>query len=218
MDSQRRDAEIGAVMRVLKAKYRDPAQSAKPDAWQCLLFTMLTARTTDDQVEPVFAALMRAYPSPAALAKAKVRDVERIIKTIGLYKTKAKNAIALAKMLVEQFNGVVPADLDALASLPGVGRKTASCVLVYSFGIPAIPVDTHVLRIVNRLGWVRAATPEKTERALRNVVAKRHWLDLNRVMVQFGRDICTAPKPKCWQCPVRAECAFPHKTSAPKSV
>lgn len=199
-------------MRLLKKRYVAPAESAKDTPWECVLFTMLTARSRDSQVEPAFRSLLRAFPTPQALAKAKVRDVERHIKTIGLYRSKAKNAIALAAAVVERHGGKVPADLDLLVALPGVGRKTASCVLVYAFGIPAIAVDTHVLRIANRLGWVKADTPEKAERALRTVLPKKHWLDVNRVMVQFGRDVCVPGVPKCPTCPLAKLCAFPNKT------
>lgn len=204
-------------MRALKRRYVARAESAKNTPWESVLFTMLTARSRDDQVEPVFRALMRAYPSPAALSHARVGDVARIIRTIGLYQGKAKKAVALAAAVMERHGGKVPADLDALVALPGVGRKTASCVLVYAFGIPAIAVDTHVLRIANRLGWVQAQTPEKTERALRAVLPKKHWLDVNRVMVQFGRDICMpGTKPKCYACPVAKWCGFPKKTPSPR--
>jgi endonuclease-3 len=208
-----RTAHFDEVMRALKRRYVARAESAKDTPWESVLFTMLTARSRDEQVEPAFRALMRAYPTPAALSRATVGDVAEIIKTIGLYRGKAKNAVALAKAVTENHGGKVPADLDALVELPGVGRKTASCVLVYAFGIPAIAVDTHVLRIVNRLGWVNGATPEKAERALREVLPKRHWLDVNRVMVQFGRDVCVpGARPKCYACPVAKWCGFPKKT------
>ncbi len=204
------------VMRELARRYAAPAASSKETPWEVLLFTALTARSKDEQVEPVFRRLMAAYPTPAALAKARVADVEQRIRTIGLYRTKAKNAVALARALMERHGGRVPADLDALVGLPAVGRKTASCTLVYAFGIPAIAVDTHVHRIVNRLGWTRTGTPEKTERALRAGLPRRHWLDVNRVMVQFGRDVCVPGKPKCWMCPVARWCAYPGKTPKPE--
>ena len=160
---------------------------------------------------------MAAYPGPKALAKARRTDVQRIIRTIGLYRSKATNAVALARMLVSRHGGRVPADLDALVDLPAVGRKTASCVMVYAFGEPAIAVDTHVHRIANRLGWVKEGTPEKTERSLRRTLPLGHWMDVNRVMVQFGRDICIPGRPKCWKCPVARWCGFPTKTPKPES-
>lgn len=210
--------DIAAIMRSLVRIHRDRAESMRATPWECVVFTALTARSRDSQVEGPYQELMRRWPTPESLARAKVGDVARTIRTIGLYKSKAVNAVAAAKMIVARFGGVVPADMDALTSLPGVGRKTASCVLTYSFGIPAIAVDTHVHRIVNRLGWVRTDTPEKTERALRVVLPKKHWLDINRVMVQFGRATCTPSRPRCWVCPVAEKCAYPKKSQKPATL
>ncbi|HTM68163.1 MAG TPA: endonuclease III [Candidatus Binatia bacterium] len=205
------------IMSVLERRYADPAASSKDTPWEVLLFTALTARSRDEQVEPVFRRLMARWPGPAALARARVKDVESVLRTVGLYRSKAKNAVALAKALMARHGGEVPADLDALVDLPAVGRKTASCTLVYAFGIPAIAVDTHVHRVTNRLGWVRERTPERTERALRERLPAKHWLEVNRVMVQFGRAVCVPGRPKCWMCPVARWCAYPHKTPRPKS-
>src|SRR5690606_6097055 len=202
---------------VLKRRYVEPAASEWPTPWEVVLFTALTARSRDEQVEPAFRALMAKYPTVDALAKARVSDVAHVIRTIGLYRSKAENAVAMARAVMRDHGGKVPADMDALTALPGVGRKTASCTMVYAFGIPAIAVDTHVLRIVNRLGWAHAYTPEQTERKLRKTLPQKHWLDVNRVMVQFGRDTCIPGKrPRCWQCPVAKWCAYPDKTPAPK--
>ncbi|MEY4723630.1 MAG: hypothetical protein RLZZ324_1143 [Candidatus Parcubacteria bacterium] len=200
------------VMRVLKARYTAPAASEKATPWETVLFTALTARSKDDQVEPVFRAVMRRYPTPAALARATPAQVGVLIRTIGLWRSKARNAVAMARAVMARHGGAVPRTMEELVALPGVGRKTASCTLVYAFGIPAIAVDTHVHRIANWLGWVRASTPEKTEAALRRVLPARHWMDVNRVMVQFGRDVCVPGKPRCGACPVRGWCAFPRKT------
>jgi endonuclease-3 len=204
-----------ATMRELKRRYKEPAASSKDTPWEVLLFTALSARTRDDQTEPAFLRLMARYPTIPALAKAKAGDVADILKTIGLYRTKAKNVVALAQALVSRHDGKVPADLDALVELPAVGRKTASCVLVYAFGIPAIAVDTHVHRIANRLGWAKAKDPVGTEKDLRRVLPKKHWLDVNRVMVSFGRDVCVPGIPKCGKCPVARFCRYPKKTPAP---
>jgi endonuclease-3 len=207
--------QYGIVIRTLQPRYKGPAASDKPSPWETVLFTALTARSRDDQVEPLFQELMRQYPTPARLAKAKQKDVETILRSIGFFRNKSKNAIALAKAVVERHAGKVPRTMEELVELPGVGRKTASCVLVYAFRIPAIAVDTHVHRIVNRLGWVKEKTPEKTERALRATLPKDLWLQINHVMVPFGRDVCKPITPQCWRCPVAKQCAFSKKTPAP---
>ena len=191
---------IAATMRTLMRRYREKAASEKKTPWQVLLFTALSARSRDIQTEKVFQNLFRAYPTVRALSRASTRNVEAHLKTIGLYRAKAKNVVALARELVQKYRGRVPDDLDALTSLPGVGRKTANCTLVYAFGKPAMCVDTHVHRIVNRLKWVNTKTPEQTELALRKLVPKRYWLDINRVMVQCGREICRSGR--CGICPL----------------
>ena len=202
---------ITNIMRVLTARYQDKAYSEKETPWRSLVFTVLSARTRDEQTEVVYQKLIKNYPTPHTMALASYITLAGQIKTIGLYRNKAKNLVLLARALVENHGGRVPNDFDALLALPGVGRKTANCVMVYAFRKPAMCVDTHVHRVTNRLGWVRQSTPEKTEQALRVVVPKRLWLHLNRVMVQFGRTICVAQKPKCWICPVRKWCKYPKK-------
>ncbi len=206
---------VDEIMTALTRRYPAPAEAKKDTSWKVILFTALSARTRDSQTEPAFNRLIAAYPIPAKLARAREIDVARLLKTIGLYKSKAKNIVALAKAVTERHGGRVPEDMNALVALPAVGRKTASCVLAYAFGIAAIAVDTHVFRIVNRLGWAKENTPEKTERALRASVAERHWIEINRVMVPFGREIC-GRIPKCWRCPISKWCAFPKKTKEPK--
>lgn len=200
------------VMRELIREYTEPAASSKATAWEVLVFTLLSARTRDEQTEVVFLDLLRQYPGPQELAAARVPDVARILQRIGLYKTKARNVVALAKRIQNEYGGEVPRTLAQLIDLPGVGVKTASCVLVYAFHQPAIPVDTHVHRIANRLGWVKTKTPDKTGQALQATLPKEWWLDINRVMVQFGRAVCIPGKPRCPQCPVSQWCAYQKKT------
>lgn len=193
--------DIAWVMAFLKRRYRARAESDKGDPWHVLLFTVLSARSRDVQTEKAYSRLLTAYRTPYALARARSKDVEQIIHNIGLYRAKARNVVRLAREIVEKHGGRVPDDLDALIKLPGVGRKTANCTLIYAFRKPAMCVDTHVHRIVNRLGWVLTRTPEQTEFALRKIVPKKYWLDLNRVMVQFGRATCgTRRCGKCQLC------------------
>jgi endonuclease-3 len=177
------------------------------DPWQTLIATILSARSRDETTEVVARELFRVYPDCARLAKAPVRKVERLVKKTGFYKTKARRIIRVSKLLMERFGGVVPADMDTLLSLPGVGRKTASCVLVYAFNKPAIPVDTHVHRISNRLGWVKTKTPEKTEMALRESIHEKDWLAINDLLVFHGKNVCKPIRPLCHICKVEPYCA-----------
>ncbi|TAK37388.1 MAG: endonuclease III [Lysobacteraceae bacterium] len=208
-------ARADQVMRALRARYRGRAESAKATPWKSLLFTVLSARSRDVETEKVYRMLLARYPTPQKLARATPQQVAPLIARIGLFRSKAKNVVALARRITADHGGKVPADLDALVELPGVGRKTANCVLVYAFGIPAVCVDTHVHRIANRLGWVKTRTPEQTERALRAALAKRHWLNVNHTLIQFGRDICVPRKPQCWRCPVARWCSYRPKTPHP---
>lgn len=182
------------------------------NAEDTLIATLLSARTTDVQVLRVYPGLRRSYPTLAALAVAPVAAIASKISSIGLYRNKAKAVKALARMLISDFGGKVPRTMDELITLPGVGRKTASCVLAYAYKIPAIAVDTHVFRIVHRLGWAKGASAEKVEMELRSLVPEKSWIDINRSMVQFGRDICKPGRPQCVRCPVAKWCAYPNKT------
>ncbi len=197
------------IMGVLKRRYTAPAASSKASPWECLVFTLLSARTRDEQTEVVLQELLRQWPTPRELAQAKVADVERVLQRIGLYKKKARNVVELARRIQNEYGGKVPQEFAALIDLPGVGVKTASCVLVYAYGKPAVPVDTHVHRIANRLGWVKEKTPERTAQALRVSLPPEYWMDVNRVMVQFGREVCIPGTPRCPRCPLRAWCAYP---------
>lgn len=180
-----------------------------------LLATVLSARTRDEQVLKVYPKLRRRFPTLASLASAEDGDVAESIKEIGLYRAKARVMKGIAQALLAEHGGEVPSTRDALVALPGVGRKTANCVLCYAFKKPAIAVDTHVHRIAGRLGWARAKRPEDTEQALTRLVPKDLWLHVNRVFVQFGRAVCLPARPRCWTCPVRKWCAFPRKTPKP---
>lgn len=172
--------------------------------YRVLIGTILSARSRDEMTDRVADALFRRYATPRALARARPRAVERILKPIGFYRTKARYVIGTARKVLE---GGVPTTLEGLMECPGVGRKVANCVLVYALGQPAIPVDTHVHRISNRLGWVRTRTPEQTERALVRRVPRRRWPILNEVLVAHGKAVCKPLGPRCGECPVRRWCA-----------
>jgi len=152
--------------------------------------------------------LFKEYKSAKALAKAKVKDVEKIIKSIGFYHVKTKRIIKVASLITTQYKGKVPSDFEELLKLPGVGRKTANCVLVYGFEKPAIPVDTHVHRISNRLGLVKTKSPEDTEFELMKKIPKKYWLEINDTFVMYGQNICKPISPLCNVCKIKKMCKY----------
>ena len=173
-----------------------------------LIGTILSARTKDENTTKVVKKLFSRYKTPKALAKAKVRDVERLIKSIGFYHVKTKRIIQVASIIDSQYKGKVPENFEKLIELPGVGRKTANCVLVYAFDTPAIPVDTHVHRISNRLGLVDTKMPEETEMELRKKIPKKYWLQINDTFVMYGQNICKPISPMCDICKIKTRCNY----------
>ena len=181
-------------------------QTARP--FRILIATILSARTKDENTTKAADKLFKLYGTPQKLAKAKVKDVEKVIKSVGFYHVKSKRIIEVANLILSKYNGKVPADIDKLVDMPGVGRKTANCVLVYAFEKPAIPVDTHVHRISNRLGLVDTKTPEETEMALREKIPKKYWLGINNTFVMYGQNICKPISPMCHVCKIRKTCNY----------
>jgi len=177
------------------------------DPFQVLIGTILSQRTRDEATSAASARLFARFPDAPSLARATPREIEPLIRACGFYRTKARVLPACARELLERFGGEVPQDLGSLESLPGVGPKTANCVLVFGYGLAGMPVDTHVHRIANRLGVVRTRTPEETEVALRKVVPVRYWLPINPVLVQHGQNLCRPLRPKCPECPIASLCA-----------
>jgi len=176
-----------------------------------LIGTILSARTRDENTSAVVKKLFSKYKTSHALANAKLSDVEKIIKSTGFYHVKAKRIIEVASIIDSKYSGRVQETLEELLELPGVGRKTANCVLVYAFDKPAIPVDTHVHRISNRLGLVRTKTPEETEIELMQKIPKEHWIRINDTFVMYGQNICKPISPTCKVCQVKSECNY-YKT------
>ena len=176
-----------------------------------LIGTILSARTKDENTTKVVKILFSKYKDAKALANAKIKDVEKIIKSIGFYHVKSKRIIEVAKIIDSKYKGMVPDDLDKLIELPGVGRKTANCVLVYAFEKPAIPVDVHVHRISNRLGLVETKTPEETEQELMKKILKKYWIEINDTFVMYGQNICKPISPMCKVCKIKKKCKF-YKT------
>lgn len=176
------------------------------DPFRVLIGTILSQRTRDEMTERATVQLFAKYPDPAALAAADPSDVERLIRPVGFYHQKTPQIQRVSRILVEQHGGRVPSTYEELMALPQVGSKTANCVLVYGFGIPRIPVDTHVHRVSNRLGLVTTKTPEKTEEALMALLPRRYWLEVNELFIEFGKDLCRPIGPRCEECSFRSFC------------
>ncbi len=177
------------------------------NAYQLLVATILSAQCTDKLVNEVTPALFEAYPDTTALADAPIEHVEALVKRVNFFRTKAKNLVAMAKILRDRHGGEVPASMEALVELPGVARKTANLVLGTAFGIASgIVVDTHVERVSNRLGFVRAEGPLEVEKALMERIPKRRWIRLSHQLILHGRTICVARRPKCEICPLAPDC------------
>ena len=206
-----RESRFGKILRGLRGRYRVTMLGGWSDEgvnpFQVLIGTILSARCRDEVTDVVSRKLFERYPNPERLAAARHREVERIIRPIGFFRMKAKYVIETARQVLEKHCGRVPETLEELTEFPGVGRKVANCVLVYAFDTPAIPVDTHVHRVSNRLGWVKTKAPDQTERALVEIVPRRHWLEINELLVAHGKAVCRPIRPLCDRCPVEASCA-----------
>lgn len=212
--AERRNARV--VLDRLHKRYPDLGTALDyADPWQLLVATVLSAQTTDVMVNQVTPVLFDRYPTPHDLAAADPEVVERIVYSTGFYRQKTRAIIGLAAAVVEEFGGDVPPDLDAMTQLPGVGRKTASVVLAEAWDLPAIAVDTHVRRVVNRLGLVDEHDPAKIERALQALYPPDRWSGISMRFIQFGRDVCAAKRPRCWECPLADRCPYPDKTPPP---
>ncbi len=199
--------EITQMLDALRDRYPEAGCAlVHQNTYQLLISVVLSAQTTDKSVNKVTGELFAKYPSPADLAKADQQDVIDIIKTIGMYKTKSRNIIALAGELVEKHGGQVPEDYDELVKLPGVGRKTANVVLAVGFGHQRIAVDTHVFRLANRIGLVKEKDVLKTELGLMKVLPEDRWTEAHHSLIFHGRNCCTARNPKCGECPINGLC------------
>jgi endonuclease III len=191
-------------------------ESERGDPFRILIGTILSHRTRDENTERATENLFSRYRDVHDLANADPAEVKTLIKPAGFYNVKAKNIIRVSNQLIEEFGGRVPNRMDDLLKLHSVGRKTANCVLVYAFDVPAIPVDTHVHRISNRLGLVKTEKPEETEEQLVKTIPKRYWLDLNDLFVRFGQTTCKPIGPKCDTCSLTAVCRYYRSVVAPK--
>lgn len=184
----------------------DVAAMTAHDPFRILVACLLSLRTRDETTAGAAARLFALADEPATLAALPAATIERAIFPVGFYRTKARTLVRVAEELLARFDGHVPSELDALLTLPGVGRKTANLVVTFGFGLPGICVDTHVHRITNRLGFVRTRTPEETEWALRAKLPRRHWIGINDLLVAFGQTCCQPLSPHCSRCPVAPLC------------
>jgi len=198
-----------AILRILDELYPNPQTELNFETtFQLLVATILSAQTTDRQVNAITAELFRKHATPRDFAVLTAEELEREIKSCGLYKNKAKNIIAASKLLVEKHDSQVPDEFAALIALPGVGRKTANVVLANAFGKDAIAVDTHVFRVSNRLGLAAAETTEKTEEDLMKIIPSSDWNRAHHWLIFHGRRVCRAQKPKCHECQLRDYCRY----------
>ena len=202
-----RKEKVIEILDSLRIEYPDAECAlAHRNPFELLVAVVLSAQTTDKSVNQVTPELFKKYPDAASLANAKQQDVEKYIKRIGMYKTKSRNIIALANRLVEEFDGEVPSNYDDLISLPGVGRKTANVVLSVAFGEQRIAVDTHVFRVANRIGLVKAVDVLKTEEGLMKTIPHDRWSEAHHSLIFHGRNCCSARNPKCENCCIKQYC------------
>ena len=174
--------------------------------YELLFATILSAQCTDDRVNKVTSVIFKKYNSPEQFAKMPNEKIEKMIFSTGFYKAKAKHIKDMSQALLDKFNGKVPGTMEELLTLPGVGRKTANVVLGHVFNIPAIVVDTHVIRISNKLGLVDTSNPEKIETDLMKLIDENLWVVFTHYLINFGRQTCSARNPKCNVCPLSEVC------------
>ena len=196
------------IIKKLKKYYPDATCSLDfTTPFEMMVAVMLSAQCTDERVNKTTPNLFEKYSTPEKIAGIKIEQLEKIIHPCGFYKNKAKNIVAASKMLLEEYNGIVPNDIDELQKIPGVGRKSANVIMLEAFKNPqGIAVDTHAKRISNRIGFSKESDPEKIEKDLLKVIPKEYYYDVNHLLVWHGRNICNARKPKCEECPIKKYC------------
>ncbi len=204
------EKNIKEIITLLKNKYGTEPWNwhTQQNPFQILIGTVLSQRTKDINTDKAAKQLFAKYSTPEAIAKAGIKEIEKLIKPSGFYRQKAKRIKEISKIIVEKYNSKTPETIGELLELPGVGRKTANCVLVFGFRKPAIPVDVHVWRLSNRIGLAKTPTPEKTEMELMKVVPKKYWIIINELLVKHGQNICLPRSPKCEECPVNKYCNY----------
>jgi len=184
----------------------DELAKERQDPFKILISTVLSARTRDANTRMATNSLFSKLNTPEKIANASTEELEKLIYKAGFYKVKAARIKEISNVIIDMYDGKTPDKFEDLISLPGVGAKTANCVLVYAYKTPAIPVDVHVHRLGNRLGWVKTTQPEQTEKELKDLIPKSQWIRVNRLLVRFGQQTCLPNKPKCHECPLETSC------------
>ncbi|NLZ38729.1 MAG: endonuclease III [Firmicutes bacterium] len=196
-----------AILEILQQKIPAPATELKfSTPWQLLVATILSAQSTDKQVNKVTEKLFAAYPGPHEILTLTEEELAAKIKTLGLYRSKSKYILATAQEIVTKHNGKVPQSFSELVKLPGVGRKTANVVLANAFDIPALAVDTHVFRVARRTGLASGKSVLETEKELHEIIPRQLWKDAHHLLILHGRYTCKARNPQCLQCPISSFC------------
>jgi endonuclease-3 len=202
-------ANVKSILKILDELYPDAQCSLDfADPLQLLVATILSAQCTDERVNKVTPALFTKYTSAGQLAEAPLEELEQDIKSTGFYHNKALAIKESSRIIADRFGGKVPPDLESLVELPGIGRKTANVVLGNAFGIPGVVVDTHVARLSARIGLTREKDRDKIEQDLAALIPKQRWIKFSHQLIQHGRRICIARKPKCSICPLRPHCEY----------
>jgi len=207
--------KILTIIKLLEKDYNLTFYS-REKPFNVLISVMLSQRTRDENTLIASKKLFSRFDTAKKLANADISEVKKLIKQSGFYNVKARRIKEVSRILLNKYNCKVPHELDKLLELPGVGRKTANCVLVYAFRKPAMPVDTHVHRISNRVGFVKTKTPEQTEQELVKTIPRKYWIKINELFVKHGQTICNPIKPKCSKCSIKKLCNY--GSNLPKDI
>ena len=209
----RADSQTEKILETLAATYGTNPWNwhTRQTPFQVLVGTVLSQRTRDEKTDEAAKALFSRFPSPELLASAPEEEIANLIRPANYYNTKASRIKKISRIILEKYSGNTPDTVPELMLLPGVGRKTAACVMVYGFGKPALPVDTHVHRISNRIGLIRTQTPEESEKELWKIVPEKYIMFYNEFMVKHGQNICKPISPLCQECPIIQLCTYGFK-------
>jgi endonuclease III len=202
----------GRIIRALRKRYGDVTPALRyRTPYELTIAVVLSAQTTDRQVNEVTPALFSRYKGFAELSRASVVDIEMLVHATGFYRAKAKNIVMLSKKIMNEYSGKLPGTREELVTLPGVGRKSANVILSQGFGIPAFAVDTHVGRVGRRIGYTDETDPDKVELAMTSFIPQKEWTEAHLLFITHGRTICDARKPRCSECPIRVDCQSADK-------